>query len=314
MSTVHTVKSGDTLWAIAQRNDVTVKQLVDANPQLRNPDLIVPGQRLTIPDHRDDRATPQAPQVAKPAAAGIGHDAPEVAATAYTVRGGDTMSRIAEQHDIPLLALIAANPQIRNPSLIHPGDVLLIPGGAPSRPATPAPAQPVAPVVNGQATGAELEAFPVAGGQFNIGWDQAWDDFGHQAQQNTDYYKHSEGTHTSGHHGNDIFGPRGAPIVAPVSGTIVSLSYDDTGAGGRRITIERDGHRFYLAHLDALAPGLKVGDSIDAGVLVGALGDSGNAKGSAPHLHFSIYKGTDYYDSVDPFPFLQEALAHPAVA
>lgn len=46
---VHTVVPGDTLWAIARANGVPLQQLIEANPQIQNPDLIFPGQRINIP-------------------------------------------------------------------------------------------------------------------------------------------------------------------------------------------------------------------------------------------------------------------------
>lgn len=49
------------------------------------------------------------------------------AAETYTVRKGDTLWGIAKRYDVTLAALIAANPQIKNPNLIYPGDKVLIP-------------------------------------------------------------------------------------------------------------------------------------------------------------------------------------------
>lgn len=46
---VHTVVPGDTLWAIARANGVPLQQLIEANPQIQNPDLIFPGQRINLP-------------------------------------------------------------------------------------------------------------------------------------------------------------------------------------------------------------------------------------------------------------------------
>lgn len=45
----HTVRSGDTMWAIARQNGVSLNSLIAANPQIKNPDLIFPGQKLNIP-------------------------------------------------------------------------------------------------------------------------------------------------------------------------------------------------------------------------------------------------------------------------
>lgn len=47
--TVHTVRSGDTMWRIALRYEVGVSELINANKQISNPNLIYPGQQLTIP-------------------------------------------------------------------------------------------------------------------------------------------------------------------------------------------------------------------------------------------------------------------------
>src|SRR5688572_6518528 len=44
----HTVKSGDTLWAIAQKNGLSLQKLIAANPQIENPDLIFPGQKVKV--------------------------------------------------------------------------------------------------------------------------------------------------------------------------------------------------------------------------------------------------------------------------
>lgn len=45
----YTVKPGDTMWKIASRHQVGLSELISANPQIKNPALIYPGQRITIP-------------------------------------------------------------------------------------------------------------------------------------------------------------------------------------------------------------------------------------------------------------------------
>ncbi len=110
------VRSGDTLSAIAKRHNVGLSDMIAANPQLRDPNLIRVGQELNLP------GAAQAPA----------NDEPNVALSGrtYTVRSGDTMSAIAARHGCRLADVINANPQIQNPSQIRAGQVLDLPSGA----------------------------------------------------------------------------------------------------------------------------------------------------------------------------------------
>ena len=47
--TVHIVRKGDTLWGIAKRYGSELTALITANPQIKNPNLIYPGDRVNIP-------------------------------------------------------------------------------------------------------------------------------------------------------------------------------------------------------------------------------------------------------------------------
>jgi spore coat assembly protein SafA len=67
---------------------------------------------------------------------GGGEAAPPTAAGNYTVKRGDTLSAIAQHHGVSLSSLVAANPQISNPNLIHPGQQIHLPGSAQSAPAS----------------------------------------------------------------------------------------------------------------------------------------------------------------------------------
>ncbi|TLS37660.1 SafA/ExsA family spore coat assembly protein [Pseudalkalibacillus caeni] len=51
-ATTYTVKPGDTLWKISKRYQVGLSEIINANPQFSNPDLIYPGDRVTIPYSR----------------------------------------------------------------------------------------------------------------------------------------------------------------------------------------------------------------------------------------------------------------------
>ncbi len=124
-----TVQSGDSLWSIANRFGVSLNDLEAANPQITNPDLIYTGQTLNLPgDGFDTAPAPDLTSIGGPTPTSSG-------LTSYTVQPGDTMSGIAASLGCSLADLEAANPQVSDPSLIYPGQVLNVPGsGAPSAP------------------------------------------------------------------------------------------------------------------------------------------------------------------------------------
>ena len=69
--------------------------------------------------------------------------------------------------------------------------------------------------------------------------------------------------------------------------------------------------RYYGSHLSEVAPGIRPGRRVEAGQLLGLTGKSGNAAGTAPHLHFGVSRPTFPEDwevrrgEVDTFPLLQ---------
>ena len=104
------------------------------------------------------------------------------------------------------------------------------------------------------------------------------------------------------HEGIDIFAPRGTPVIAVTDGQITSSG--EKGLGGKQVWI-RDRSRnqsLYYAHLDSIMPfttnRVKTGDTI------GFVGNTGNARTTAPHLHFGIYKG--YRGAIDPLPHVYQ--------
>jgi len=87
------------------------------------------------------------------------------------------------------------------------------------------------------------------------------------------------------HHGTDVHAPVGSNFYSIWDGEVVSKNAKNTGKGGYSLTIrKKDGTRLYIAHF--MGPAIpNVGDKITKGMLLGKLGDSGNAKGGTPHLH-----------------------------
>lgn len=104
------------------------------------------------------------------------------------------------------------------------------------------------------------------------------------------------------HEGIDIFAPKGTPLLAITDGRIVSTG--ERGLGGKQVWL-RDGlfgKTMYYAHLDSIA--VKEGQRVQAGDTIGFVGNTGNAKTTAPHLHFGIYKGSS--GPVNPYPYVKQ--------
>lgn len=113
------------------------------------------------------------------------------------------------------------------------------------------------------------------------------------------------------HQGLDIFAPHGSPVVAAVSGR---LRYARSGLkrGGMAVSIEDEaGNWHYYAHLSYIMPSLlgKSGIWIEEGQQIGSVGATGNAKGTDPHLHYSINEGRYGRPLIDPFEFLSGAVS-----
>jgi len=103
------------------------------------------------------------------------------------------------------------------------------------------------------------------------------------------------------HEGVDIFAVKGTPVVAITDGRISSTG--NRGLGGKQVWL-RDGlfgKTMYYAHLDSIATA--DGQLVKQGDTLGFVGNTGNARTTAPHLHFGIYKGKT--GAIDPFPFIK---------
>ena len=89
------------------------------------------------------------------------------------------------------------------------------------------------------------------------------------------------------HLGTDIFAAEGTPVRSPSDGTV---RFSDGGLGGMSTyVIQADGTYFYMAHLAGRPPGLSQGQAVRTGDVVGFVGDTGNAEGGSPHLHFEVH-------------------------
>jgi hypothetical protein len=123
------------------------------------------------------------------------------------------------------------------------------------------------------------------------------------------------------HEGNDIMADRRAPAVAAEAGK-VKLWTTSARAGCMLYLYGESGTTYLYVHLNndltksndnrgsckpgvAYAPGLRDGDTVAAGQLIGFVGDSGDADGAGTHLHFERHPGGGA--AVSPFPWLKKA-------
>lgn len=241
------------------------------------------------------------------------------AAGSYTVRWGDTLSAIASRFGTTVRALAQAN-GLADPNRVLAGRSLSVPGrGGTTRATTSRPATPVTPptsvhvVAQGEnLTGIAAHAgttvqnlmklnnlkdanhivpgqhLTVPGGGPPMpcpvaGFHTAVDGFG------------SPRPGGMKHQGDDIFAPRGVPVIANVNGVLSHIQGAITGNG--YYLRGDDGTVYYGAHLDSYvaAPG-----RVTVGTVIGHVGNTGDAAVTPTHLHFEIKPGGAA--PVDPWP------------
>lgn len=112
------------------------------------------------------------------------------------------------------------------------------------------------------------------------------------------------------HEAIDILAPRNTPVFAVEDGMIARLFLSEAGG----ITIYQfdpsERYVYYYAHLERYADGLKEGDTVRRGQVIGYVGTTGNAPRDTPHLHFAIFQMTDEKrwwqgTAIDPYSVLR---------
>lgn len=311
-SATYTVTRGDTLSSIASRYGVSVSSLMAAN-QLSNPNLIRIGKTLQV--------------VGAPAGSSGGTSAPsastgsgkQLAGQRHAVKSGETISGIANRYGIRIADLVRWNGLVDGKLYAGASLVLYNPGSLPGTPSAgsaatthvvrkgetlsgiaakygvSAPSIAAASglksanhIVLGQklsipasaGTAGSAIRCPVPGAKFINDWG-----FGRSGGR--------------AHAGNDLFAPRGTPVLAPTSGRI-DVANGTLGGKQFRLT-SNDGTIWYGTHMDAFG---KTG-TVKAGDIVGYVGNSGNARGGPTHLHFEVHPGGGA--AVNPYPVLRAA-------
>lgn len=112
------------------------------------------------------------------------------------------------------------------------------------------------------------------------------------------------------HDAIDIMAPRGTPVVAAAPGTVEKI-FNSQGGGGLTVYVRSDDGlwSYYYAHLHSYAPGLREGQRVERGQVLGQVGSTGNANPDGPHLHFAINRmapGERWHQgtAINPYPLL----------
>lgn len=169
----------------------------------------------------------------------------------------------------------------------------------------PAPAPPAVTADRGDAEGAALLAqrrlmVPVAG---------------IAPASLADSYRQARGG--GPHEAIDILAPEGTPVVAVDDGRVAKLFTSKGGGGLTVYHFDPEGRlAYYYAHLARYADGLKQGDPVRKGQVIGYVGHTGNADPAAPHLHFAVFRlgpQRNWWqgEAVNPYPALRQAEAAP---
>lgn len=104
----------------------------------------------------------------------------------------------------------------------------------------------------------------------------------------------------------DILTKKGCAFLAPIDGVVDEVSRKDRWSGKSNRGADRgglfvsiigvDGVRYYGSHLMEVAEGIEAGVEVTAGEIVGRVGTTGSARGTAPHLHFGLSWPTEKGD------------------
>lgn len=123
------------------------------------------------------------------------------------------------------------------------------------------------------------------------------DSYGAPRMVGTQYYHRHEGV--------DVFALKGTPVVAVVDGVLERVGTDYLGGIKLWLRSPGDGWTYYYAHLSGYAPGMRSGTHVRRGTVVGYVGNSGNARGTPPHLHFETHVPGGRV--TNPYPIVRRA-------
>ena len=257
--------------------------------------------------------------------------------SSYTLKRGDTLSRVAAKFKVPIAAIAAAN-DISDPNKVKAGQKLTVPD---PKAAAVAAAKPIASAASPAAVADDSKVYAIQAGDTLSGIAKRFGTtVGDLIERNqlkganaiiregkelklpptaTNVpapeaplcpvkgagkwdFSNSFGTPREGHRshaGNDIFAKRGTPVVAGVDGTIRTVEGGRAGIGYYLDGV--DGVTYYGAHMNTRV--VTNGQQVKRGDVIGTVGSTGNASSTPPHLHFEIKPGNGA--SIDPYALLR---------
>lgn len=246
----YTIQDGDTVESIAQAFGLQSSSILYTNG-LSEGDVLQVGDTLRIP---------------------------AVDGVAYEIQSGDTLWDIALDFGVSEDDVIKANPDL-DPEAIHPGQIVLVPGGEPT----------YRRQVASRGGEVDRDARGVSGSlSYWPTWGTISDYFGWRIHP-------VYGTEAF-HDGLDISVPYGTPVVAAYDGYVTMTEYH--GGYGYTVRIDHGGgistDYCHLSEFD-----VQLGDWVNAGEVIAYSGNSGVSTG--PHLHFMVRVGGS---AVDPLGWL----------
>lgn len=305
----YVVRSGDTLGDLAAKFGTTSKAIAAANG-ITNPNLIVVGRKLNMPG---GGTAPSAggPSSPVPASSSSGKQLP---GQYHSVRSGDTIAGIARRYGISQADFVRWNGLVDGKLYATTRMMLFDPGPLPGA-STGASSPQTHVVAQGETLSgiagryrSSSKAIMAASGisdanRIRVGQKLAIPGgsgaSGIRCPVPGATFINDWGFPRSGgraHAGTDLFASRGTPILAPASGKL-DVATGSIGGHQFRLTAP-DGTLWFGSHLDRFGKSGQVA----AGEVIGYVGDSGNARGSRPHLHFEVHPGSR---AVNPYPLLR---------
>ena len=273
---IYTVRAGDTLWAIAQKNDLTFRELCELNTNFKGAaltetsniqagdELIVTKQEATLEVRITKIETRQ-------------EEIPFTTETTQSNEYTKGTTKTLQEGENGLRLVTLQNDYDTNGTLLEQTIVSTqtLKEAVPKK------------VVVGTKKATNKTAYITGSGQF------IWP---------VPNYRYCSRWYGSGHKGVDICAPAGTPIYASAGGTVTKAGYNKAGAGtgyGYSVIISHSGG-YTTVYAHCLSLTVSAGQSVRQGQLIGYVGSTGRSSGN--HCHFEIRRSGSYLAPQNFFP------------